>query len=154
MANLFDLTGMTFGQLHVLGKTNYKSVDGNSVYLCRCRCGNELRVDSYKLENHMVANCGNCANSPRQRRINALIKLNRDSKVNYVETHNKLRQNHRDYCIWYDEQAEAFMVQLDFQGKTVFYGKFSSERQAAFALQRVQQKYSCLTTAANRESLD
>lgn len=60
-ANSNDLTGMRFGKLLALHKTNgHKTPAGQvlSEYLCRCDCGNEISVLSMNLLSGNTQSCG------------------------------------------------------------------------------------------------
>ena len=60
MASLIDLTGQRFGHLLVLVKTvkpaNVRNTRGQ--WLCRCDCGNEVRIESASLRNGPTKSCG------------------------------------------------------------------------------------------------
>lgn len=57
MGLLFDLSGKTFHYLTVL-KRLPRSRPGDSSWLCRCICGNELRVQSSRLRADRIKSCG------------------------------------------------------------------------------------------------
>lgn len=52
-----DLTGLPFGLLTVL-RENGRSKDGKVLWLCKCRCGNEVTVQGYHLRNGHTKSCG------------------------------------------------------------------------------------------------
>lgn len=51
-----DLTGMDFGNLTVLKKIGRKN--GNNLWLCKCKCGNEVECYQYNLERGTSTSCG------------------------------------------------------------------------------------------------
>lgn len=56
---LKDISGMEFGRLTVLNKTNYKGK--NTKWLCQCRCGNTIEVSKPNLISGNTKSCG-CLN--------------------------------------------------------------------------------------------
>lgn len=57
MGKLIDLTGQRFGRLLVLNKeNNYKNK--NSMWLCRCDCGNKVKVIGHNLKTNHTKSCG------------------------------------------------------------------------------------------------
>ena len=52
-----ELIGMRFGMLTVL-RFGGKGKSGNALYLCRCDCGNEVKVWGKRLENGSITSCG------------------------------------------------------------------------------------------------
>ena len=57
MTKKIDLTGLRFGRLVVL-REDGKDNQGNIMYLCKCDCGNEIRVRAYSLRNGDCKSCG------------------------------------------------------------------------------------------------
>ncbi len=52
------MIGQTFGRLLVLQRTNDEAKGGHITYLCRCSCGVEKKVLSYRLRNGNTRSCG------------------------------------------------------------------------------------------------
>ena len=61
--NKSDLTGMKFGKLTVLKKSENRAKDRNPLWLCRCDCGNEVETTKWKLVTGNVSSCG-CGRKP------------------------------------------------------------------------------------------
>ena len=53
---LVDETGTKYGRLTVLKRAS--STDGRGHWLCRCDCGNILKVTISNLNNGLVKSCG------------------------------------------------------------------------------------------------
>lgn len=51
-----DLTGMTFGNLTAIKKTQRKN--RNTLWLCKCKCGNEVECYQYNLQRGTSTSCG------------------------------------------------------------------------------------------------
>lgn len=61
MADKKDLTGKTFGKLTVIKRCDDHITSGGnrySMYLCKCECGNEVRVRANKLTSNHTISCG------------------------------------------------------------------------------------------------
>lgn len=54
-----DLTGRTFGELHVLGLSEKKPKNGGIWWICRCDCGNDYEVPGTLLVTGRRTHCGN-----------------------------------------------------------------------------------------------
>lgn len=57
MGKIIDLTGMVFGRLTVIERTQ-SSKDGKAMWLCKCSCGNEYIAMGKLLRNGHVRSCG------------------------------------------------------------------------------------------------
>ena len=57
MGGKCDLTGRKFGKLTVVGKTG-ETQEHYRVWRCRCDCGEEILVNTKRLKNGTVTNCG------------------------------------------------------------------------------------------------
>lgn len=57
MPKYANLEGKRFGRLIVLEKTSERE-KGYCVWICRCDCGNEIRVNTKRLTRGVVTNCG------------------------------------------------------------------------------------------------
>jgi len=60
MNRFIDLTGLRFGKLLVIRRTNIKKW-GSTCWLCKCSCGKETVVDSHSLRKGNTKSCG-CLN--------------------------------------------------------------------------------------------
>lgn len=53
-----NMVGKRFGKLVVIKQV--KSSDSNSMWLCQCDCGNEVKAKGFKLRTGHIKSCGNC----------------------------------------------------------------------------------------------
>lgn len=53
-----DLAGQTFGRLTVQGRVGVDSHGRNSIWLCRCECGTEVRARADHLRSGRMRSCG------------------------------------------------------------------------------------------------
>ena len=58
-----DLTGLRFGKLTVLKKSENRAKDGNPLWVCRCDCGNVTEVTKRRLVTGSTRSCG-CGRKP------------------------------------------------------------------------------------------
>ena len=79
-----DLTGLRFGKLVVLGKSENRTKDRNPLWRCRCDCGKELETTKSKLITGRVSSCG-CNRKPQVKdwvgkRFGRVVVLEYDGK--------------------------------------------------------------------------
>jgi hypothetical protein len=60
-SNRKNLTGQKFGKLTVIKPV--KTINDTSRWLCKCECGNEKIVATYRLLSGRVKTCGDCFNT-------------------------------------------------------------------------------------------
>ena len=75
---IHDLTGFVFGDLTVVKRVkSYVSPEGKKLrrYLCRCSCGDMIKVYGFELTGKRVTSCG-CYIQPKQK-----FKCNEDRKM-------------------------------------------------------------------------
>ena len=58
-----DITGRRFGKLTVVGRSNEKSVDGRTLWLCNCDCGGQKLATAQSLLRGSTTACG-CTHTP------------------------------------------------------------------------------------------
>lgn len=58
MPRIKDLTGKRFGRLIVIKYTGKTDKRHNTLWLCKCDCGNITEANSYKLKNGEIKSCG------------------------------------------------------------------------------------------------
>jgi hypothetical protein len=57
MPNIIDITGQRFGRLSVLACAG-RTKRGNTIWTCRCDCGNEKIVQASHLRSGSTMSCG------------------------------------------------------------------------------------------------
>ncbi len=61
MSSIIDLTGQRFGRLLVIKRVDNLITKSNKSYvywLCKCDCGNEIKVTATNLKNNKTKSCG------------------------------------------------------------------------------------------------
>lgn len=76
-----ELTGEIFGRLTAIKWVSTNN-QGNSEWLCKCNCGNEIVVNSQRLKNGKTKSCG-CLNSE-------IVTRRNKSGLKYNARHNRL----------------------------------------------------------------
>ena len=60
MPSVKDLSGTRVGKLSVVGKAKHKSKHGETLWECRCDCGNYIEETTAVLTHERVRSCGKC----------------------------------------------------------------------------------------------
>lgn len=101
------MIGQTFGRLLVLERTDDKVKGGHIVYLCRCSCGVEKKVISYRLRNGNTRSCG-CFRT--------------EFHSNRMRTHGQTK--HRLFVTWQGMMHRCYQptnpAYLDYGGRGIF----------------------------------
>ena len=79
-ANIYDLTGLVFGQLTVIERLEEKSINGSYFYKCQCKCGNFSKVNTDALTSGHTTSCG-CSKSKGELTI---IRLLENAQIPYI----------------------------------------------------------------------
>ena len=58
MAKFVDRTGLVYGRLTVIAKTDERIKSGSVVWLCRCSCGKEAKASGSVLQSGQKQSCG------------------------------------------------------------------------------------------------
>ena len=74
-----DLTGKRFGRLIVIKRDG--SHNGNAVWLCKCDCGNEIRVMTYKLTMGKVRSCGCLRTDTARQTMKNIKSTGKDKRI-------------------------------------------------------------------------
>lgn len=101
VGSIIDLTGLKFGKLTVVSFSDIKN--GNSRWLCRCDCGNEVKVFGFNLKTGNTTSCG-CAENTGNKKYNE-YDLNNKYGIGYTTNTNKFfyfdKEDYnkiKDYC--------------------------------------------------------
>ena len=82
-----DMTGMTFGKLTVISKSDFKNSYSNHTYWnCQCECGNTCVIMGHNLRNGATKSCG-CLSSLGERETKRLLKENHLNFIHHWRQH-------------------------------------------------------------------
>lgn len=130
-----DLTGMRFGKLTVLGRSENKAGDGNPLWRCRCDCGNMTDVRQSNLQSGTTTSCG-CRRSPQKNLHYAdgtcLEMLKPD--VMYKTNTSGVRG------VYYSSKRNKWIAQIMFKKKCYYLGGYSRLEDAAKARAEAEEK--------------
>ena len=121
-AHLQDITGQVFGELEVLER-NYELQrqrgSKNSIYTCRCSCGNIINVERAKLVIRGQSSCG-CKNSIGELNICKLLSQNNiPYKKEYTNIELKTANDgyyRFDFAIFDNSSSEQVIRLIEFDG--------------------------------------
>lgn len=117
--NCDDLTGQHFGQLTVL-KRDYeteKTKSGNTYWLCKCDCGNEISVVRNSLISGKTKSCGCLGHSKGEFKIEKILKEN---NISFIKEYPVLINNRTfrfDFVIFQNDKLQYF---IEYDGKQHF----------------------------------
>lgn len=96
MARTVDLIGMRYGKLTVVERTD-KREKGYCLWRCHCDCGGEILVNTKKLKQGIVTNCGCISpDSARRGRTAENLKGRRFGKLTVIQrVENKHNRTYR-----------------------------------------------------------
>jgi hypothetical protein len=133
-----DMTGLTFGKLTVISKSDFKNSYSNHTYWnCKCDCGNSCVVMGQNLRNGTTKSCG-CLVSSGEMKINQLLNEN-----NIIFEQQKIFENcylHNGGKCRFDFYVEDSYL-IEFDGQQHFYpiDHFGGEQQ--FQIQQERDNY-------------
>ena len=142
MSKAIDLTGQRFGRLTAVERVG-TTKSRQSLWECKCDCGNEVTVLAYTLKSGRTTSCGcfrkeeslkriknqnqfSCKEGTRIRSLTAKKPKNNTSGLKGVS--------------WY-KKNQKWRAQIAFQGKRIYLGLFSTLEAAAKARALAEEKY-------------
>ncbi len=136
-----DLTGKTFGRLHVVGLAYTK--DKKNYWECRCECGNTCYVCTAWLTNGTTVSCG-CKNDENRANVKNLDSgLVDGTRISSIKVDRKINRNNTSGVIGvsFDRDRGLWVAQITFNGKNHQLGRFKFKRQAIRARKASEEKY-------------
>lgn len=142
-----DITGMRFGQLQVVKRTDIKNYD-SYVWVCKCSCGNYINTTRSNLIKGDITRCNECAKIVRVSTGNNLyselmskfivegtnIKMIQSKKLG---TRNK--SGVKGVC--WDKSKRRWEASIGFKGKKIKLGRFKNIEDAKKAREEAEKKY-------------
>lgn len=146
-----DLTGQVFTRLTVIGYAGRQKSNGNSLWKCRCICGNVKVIDSNALQSGRTKSCGCLRRSVSSKRIlsnPAMIASMKnpdafkDANGNPVQSVIKSIRNKSGVIgVSYEEKADRWVARLMIDGKYVLNARFEDFYAAVSARKHAENKY-------------
>ncbi|MFD1483938.1 alcohol dehydrogenase [Lacticaseibacillus baoqingensis] len=139
MSARIDLTGQHFARLQVLHAQG-RGKNGNVLWLCRCRCGNIVLVDGYRLRTGETKSCGCLRKEASRQRIFAqpqtVLMMQAPTKV-AIRRDLPQRRSRRNRSgvtgVSWDAQSQRWLARLMVAGKLVLnhgYVRFADAKKA------------------------
>ena len=140
-----DLTGLVFGKLTVLGRSDRRSSRGartTPVWMCRCQCGEITYKAADTLHNHDLSMCARCAKeygSSRARAGAGFVEGTQISRLLHTEPTAASTSGCRG--VYYDKNSNKWRARLKFKGKLMNFGSFARFEDAVAARKEAEQTY-------------
>lgn len=132
-----DISGQTFGKLHVKYVTDKKSStkDRSKIWHCKCECGNECDVPYSDLVNGNTKSCG-CIHSEKMKEL--YVEGTAPCKLDG----NKIRSTNTSGVtgVWFDKSRNKWCAEIMFRKKKYSLGRFDEKEEAISARKVAEEK--------------
>lgn len=107
-----DLLNQTFGKLTVIEELPERSNQGNIIWLCRCECGNLIKVPTNSLTTGNTSSCGCINYSIGEKNIENILK---NEQINFISqyTESSLKRKRFDFAILSNENKLLRLIEFD-----------------------------------------
>ena len=140
-----DLTGMVFGRLTVLGRSEKRSPRGKRttpMWECRCACGNITYKATDTLKNPDESMCRECKGrigAEIARRSAGFVDGTQLSKIRSMEPGAANTSGCRG--VYFDRKANKYRARLKFKGKIMSFGSYINFEDAVAARREAEREY-------------
>lgn len=133
-----DLTGHVFGRLTVIKQSGTNGKE--TIWLCQCQCGNQVRVIRSRLVTGLVRSCG----------CQRLEAFGKNARKNYYKgTHIGLIRRRLPRVdsgtqiqgVTLHKKSGKYMARIRVKGKAIYLGLFKTKEEAGVARDRAVEKY-------------
>ena len=139
--NLFeakDITGMKFGRLTALEKTDERdNSNGSIVWKCKCECGNITYVPEYLLKKGGVRSCGCLGKENSRQNIQKAIKKHLEEHIVFntnlpaiTREEPTVRNTSGIVGVHYDRERNKWVAQIRFRKKQYSLGRYDKKEDA------------------------
>lgn len=134
-----DLTGQRFGKLTVLGPA--ENIGTRTAWLCRCDCGRETTVKTYRLRCGRTKTCG-CQNGAGGPRFALGLSYVDGTCVEMLQA-KTVRRNNTSGVPGVEWRAEkrCWRATICFKGKRHYLGSYSNFEDAVKARKRGEEEF-------------
>ena len=130
-----DLTGLRFGKLTVLKKSENRAKDGNPLWVCRCDCGNTVDVRQSNLQSGTTTSCG-CRRSPQKN-----LHYTEGTCLEMLRTDTMYKTNTSGVRgVYYSSKRHKWIAQIMFKKKCYYLGGYDSLDDAAKVRAAAEEK--------------
>lgn len=131
-----DLTGQKFGKLTVVKKMAKKDSCNDSIYKCKCECGEIVKVVARSLKNKNTTSCG-C------HKIETFKDNTFDFNTNLYKLNNKkVNSNNTSGCtgVHFNNNRQKWIANIVFQKKNYFLGYHDKKENAINARKIAEER--------------
>lgn len=151
MTTLIDITGQKFGRLTVIRRCG-TAKNGNALWLCQCRCGNQTKADSYALRHGRARSCECLTRESRSQ----LIRRNPKTAASMGRLSNlKIHDHHTDLPskimskrnksgvigVSWDSNTQKWVATFFYKGRYLLHKPFQHFEDAVLARQAMESRY-------------
>lgn len=122
-----DLTGKKFGRLSVV---EYYGIKKESLWKCKCECGNELIVTQNKLTSGKTTSCGCRQNEMRKKNFKNHIHFVEGTCIEEIAAKTTPSNNTSGFRGVYVRKNGYFRVSITFKGKRYDLGTYQTLEEA------------------------
>ena len=137
-----DLTGRRFGRLVVI-KDSGERANRRVKWLCRCDCGNEIKVRGSSLIEGNTKSCG-ClsleASEDNMKKIHEESDVEGTS-VNRINGKAPVTNTSGEKGVHFVKKSSKWIARIGFKGERIYLGYFSSKQDAINARKEAEEKY-------------
>ncbi len=138
-----DITGMRFGRLTVLEKTEERDINNGSViWKCKCDCGNITYVAEGKLVEGSIRSCGCLGTESYRKNIKKAIDKHLKEHIVFntnipVISRKTPRSNNTSGVtgVKWDKSRNKWIAEIKFRNKRYFLGRYEKKEDAIEARQ-------------------
>lgn len=148
-----DLTGQRFGRLTAIKATDERMY-GESVWVCVCDCGNEVKVKSSGLRNGKNKSCGclrdelslkrikNAMESPNYKAYMEKDSIEKGTRLSLIQPERVQSNNLSGVTgVYYHKRNEVWVAKLILKKETKLYKEFKHKQDAINARKEAEEKY-------------
>ncbi|MFI3227996.1 MAG: zinc-ribbon domain-containing protein [Clostridia bacterium] len=125
-----DLTGKRFGRLVVL---EHAGIKRESIWKCRCDCGNEVLVRNTNLVNKKTTSCGCKRTEVRRQNFRENIHFVDGTCIEKIVAKNTNKNNTSGFRGVSKRENGNFRVSITFKGKRYNLGSYATIQEAVYA---------------------
>ena len=137
-----DITGQRFGRWLVIEETNKKR-GKETIWLCKCECGNEISVR----KNHLVSGASVSCGCKRIDAGHMVFEYNKENvfkeNTNLNQLTSKPQKNSKSGVrgVYWREQDGLWLAKMIFNGEVVLRSYFKNIQDAINARKEAEEKY-------------
>ena len=139
-----DITGMTYGKLMVIGRSDKRSSRGKRttpLWECRCECGAIVYRAKDTLTNSDENMCAECANKEAALKMKKAAGFVDGTQISKLKS-TKLPVTNTSGCkgVYFERKSKKWRARIKFKGQNLNYGSYEKFEDAVAARKRAEQE--------------